>query len=47
MGFVIDDESINLDKESRLPLIGLYSTFKELKILAYAAEIMYLLAEHY
>jgi molybdopterin-guanine dinucleotide biosynthesis protein A len=35
MGFVIDDEDIILDHESRLPLIGLYSTFKELKDLKY------------
>ncbi len=35
MGFVIDDESIILDRESRLPLIGLYSAFKDLNNLGY------------
>ena len=34
-GFVIDDDGIILDYESRSPLIGLYSAFKELKNLGY------------
>lgn len=35
MGFVIDDEVSIMDQESRSPLIGLYSAFKELKELEY------------
>ena len=35
MGFVIDDDDVILDRGSRLPLIGLYSAFKELKNLQY------------
>jgi len=35
MGFIIDDDENFLDRESRLPLIGLYSAFKELKNLEY------------
>jgi molybdopterin-guanine dinucleotide biosynthesis protein A len=35
MGFVIDDEDIKIKQESNLPLIGLYSAFKELKNLDY------------
>jgi len=35
MGFIIDDDEHFLDRESRLPLIGLYSAFKELKNLEY------------
>ena len=34
MGFVIDDD-FALDRETRLPLIGLYSAFKELTNLKY------------
>ncbi|GAH32455.1 unnamed protein product, partial [marine sediment metagenome] len=30
MGFIVDDDDFVLDQESRLPLIGLYSAFKEL-----------------
>jgi molybdopterin-guanine dinucleotide biosynthesis protein A len=35
MGFVIDDDDLALKQESRSPLIGLYSAFKELKNLEY------------
>jgi molybdopterin-guanine dinucleotide biosynthesis protein A len=35
MGFVIDDDDLALKLESRSPLIGLYSAFKELKNLEY------------
>ena len=35
MGFIVDDEDFTLNRESRLPLIGLYSAFKELKKLGY------------
>jgi len=35
MGFIIDDQLTNLDRESRLPLIGLYSAFKDLTNLGY------------
>jgi len=35
MGFIIDDDDTILDQEVRLPLIGLYSAFKELKNLGY------------
>ncbi|MFX1448393.1 MAG: molybdenum cofactor guanylyltransferase [Promethearchaeota archaeon] len=35
MGFIIDDNSFIQDQETRLPLIGLYSAFKELKQLKY------------
>ncbi|MFW9951721.1 MAG: molybdenum cofactor guanylyltransferase [Candidatus Thorarchaeota archaeon] len=35
MGFIIDDHSFFQDQEARLPLIGLYSAFKELKSLEY------------
>ena len=31
MGFIIDEVNADLKQESRLPLIGLYSAFKELK----------------
>ncbi len=34
-GFVTDDVETYLERESRLPLIGLYSAFKELKKLEY------------
>lgn len=36
MGFIIDDNDLRLPRESRLPLIGLYSAFKELKNLKYS-----------
>ena len=35
MGFVIDDDDITQSREEYLPLIGLYSAFKELKSLNY------------
>jgi molybdopterin-guanine dinucleotide biosynthesis protein A len=35
MGFVLDEDVSILDPASRSPLIGLYSTFKELKNLEY------------
>lgn len=35
MGFIIDDDDFVPDRENRLPLIGLYSAFKELKNLEY------------
>lgn len=35
MGFIIDDDDFVPDRETRLPLIGLYSAFKELKNLEY------------
>ena len=35
MGFIIDDDKFTSVRESRLPLIGLYSAFKELKELDY------------
>jgi molybdopterin-guanine dinucleotide biosynthesis protein A len=35
MGFVIDDEEIAQDPNSRSPLIGLYSAFKDLDHLGY------------
>lgn len=35
MGFVIDDDDLALKQESRSPLVGLYSAFKELKNLEY------------
>ena len=35
MGFIVDDDDFVLDQESRLPLIGLYSAFKELKKIGY------------
>jgi len=35
MGFIIDDYSSIQDQETRLPLVGLYSAFKELKQLEY------------
>jgi len=35
LGFVIDDDEVSLDREEHLPLIGLYSVFKELKELEY------------
>jgi len=34
-GFIIDDYDFIQDQESRLPLVGLYSAFKELKNLEY------------
>lgn len=35
MGFIIDDDNSNLNNEVYSPLIGLFSTFKELKTLEY------------
>jgi molybdopterin-guanine dinucleotide biosynthesis protein A len=36
MGFIIDEEELKIERESNLPLIGLYSAFKELKNLNYS-----------
>ncbi len=35
MGFIVDEVNVDLVQESRLPLIGLFSAFKELKNLEY------------
>ncbi|NVM19020.1 MAG: molybdenum cofactor guanylyltransferase [Candidatus Lokiarchaeota archaeon] len=35
MGFIVDENDTGLEQESRLPLIGLYSAFKELKKIGY------------
>jgi len=35
MAFIIDDYDINLNQNIRSPILGLYSTFKELKKLTY------------
>ncbi len=35
MGFIIDDDEVSLEQEEHLPLIGLYSVFKEMKELEY------------